>query len=229
MIDPGEFICKTKIKYGNLIVKAHRNTVGRNKNKHVEGTPQLTQYVHHRQTDWPPNRLLNGSMENAFHAIKQELADLADTHFNSAGRDGINHNPTQKEYNSLKKDHSLVIKKGDKTSCIVAKSRKGYLREGMVHLSDEKTYKRLNKDYTPEVQKYITYTLEQYRRGGLLSDYMVRQCMPKTECRTALLYYLTKTHKTPMTLRPMVRSVTENLVAFLDHYLQALYRAYQPI
>jgi len=64
----------------------------------------------------------------------------------------------------------------------VVKNRKDYIREGMVHLSDEKTYKRLNRDYTPEVQKYITYTIEQHCRGGLLSDYMVRQCMPKTEC-----------------------------------------------
>jgi len=154
MIDLCEFIRKTKIKCGKLTVKAHRNTVGRNKNKHVEGTPQLTQYVHHRQTDWPSNRLLNGSIENAFHAMRQELADLADTHFNSAGRDG-------KEYNALKRftrDHPLVFKKGDKTSCIVVKNRKDYTREGMVHLSDVKseskvkTYKRLNRDYTPEAQ-----------------------------------------------------------------------------
>ena len=54
---------------------------------------------------------------------------------------------------------------------------------------------------------------------------MVRQCLPKPECRKALLYFLTKTHKTPMTLRPIVSQVgsaIENLAAFLGHHLQPI-------
>ena len=118
-----------------------------------------------------------------------------------------------------------MFKKGDKTTCIVVKNRKEYVREGMIHLSDTKTYKRLDRHYTTDVVGYIRYTLEQYRRGGLLSDLMVRQCMLRTECRTVLLYFLTKTHKSPMTLRPVVSQVgsaTGNMASFLDHYLQPI-------
>jgi len=101
----------------------------------------------------------------------------------------------------------------------VVKNRKDYIKKGMVHFLDVKTYKRLDRDYSPDVEQHIRYTLEQNRRGGLLSD---QQYMPESECRTALLYFLTKTHKSPMTLRPIVSQVgsaTENLAAFLDHYL----------
>ena len=118
-----------------------------------------------------------------------------------------------------------MLKRGDKTSCIVVKNRKDYIKEGLAHLSDTKTYKKLDRDYTQDVVQHIEYTLQQYKRGGLLSDHMVRQCMPKSEWRTALLYFLTKTHKTPMSVRPIVSQVgsaTENLAAFLDHYLQPI-------
>ena len=168
-------------------------------------------------------------MENTFHAMRVELATLADREF----KDEKNHsyNLTRKEHNALNrfaKTSSLVFKKGDKTTCIVVKTRKDYIREGMAHLSDTRTYMRLDSDYTPEVVEHIKYTLQQYKKGGLLSDHMVRRCMPKTECRTALLYFLTKTHKSPMTLRPIVSQVgsaTGNMATFLDHYLQPIVRS----
>jgi len=99
---------------------------------------------------------------------------------------------------------------------------KNRVREGMVHLSDTKTYMRFDRDYTPDVVQYIKYTLQQ---GGLLSDHMIRQCVPKSECRTTLLYFLTKTHKSPMTLRPIISQVgsaTVNIACFLDQYLQPM-------
>ena len=74
-------------------------------------------------------------------------------------------------------------------------------------LSDTRTYMKLDRDYTPDVVEHVKYTLEQYKRGGLLSDYMVRRCMPKPECRTALLHFLTKTHKSPMMFKPIVSQV----------------------
>jgi len=48
---------------------------------------------------------------------------------------------SRKELNALKKfttDSSLIFKKGDKTTCIVVKNRKDYVREGLEHLSDDK-------------------------------------------------------------------------------------------
>ena len=99
-------------------------------------------------------------MENTFHAMCVELATLADREF----KDEKNHsyNLTRKEHNALNrfaKTSSLVFKKGDKTTCIVVKTRKDYIREGMAHLSDTRTYMRLDSDYTPDVVEHIKYTL----------------------------------------------------------------------
>ena len=232
MIDLGKFIQKVKNKCGKILVKSRRknsNSTTRRMNR-LNDTPQLTQDNQRKQTDWPSNRLFGRTMEDAFHAMRQNLADLAEREFNDNKHknDFHDHNLTRKEHLALgqfTKNCSLVFKRGDKTSCIVVKNREDYIREGMAHLSDTKTYKRLERDHTPDVAQHIRYTLEQYGRGGLLSDHMVRQCLPKSECRTALLYFLTKTHKTPMTLRPIVSQVgsaTENVAAFLDHYLQPI-------
>ena len=166
-------------------------------------------------------------MKDTFHVMRNELATLVDRDFDMDSKRPPN-NLTRNDRSALRdfpKTRSLVFKKGDKTTYIVVKHRKEYVREGMIHLSDTKTYKRLDRHYTTDVVGYIRYTLEQYRRGGLLSDHMVRQCMPRTECRIALLYFLTKTHKSPMTLRPVVSQVgsaTGNMASFLDHYLQPI-------
>jgi len=200
--------------------------------RQVPGTPQLTpsyaENCHwHKQNDWPSNRLLSIQMEDTFHAMRQELAILTDKESDKVSKKQ-SHNLTRNERTALtkfSKTSSLIFKKGDKTTCIVVKNSKDYVKEAMVHLSDAKTYRRLDRDCTPDTVEYIKYTLQQYGRGGLLSDYMVRQCMPKSEYRTALLYFLTKTHKSPMTLRPIVSQVgsaTANMASFLDHYLQPI-------
>jgi len=227
MIDMGKFIQRVKNNCGKILVKSrrkHSNSTTRKTNR-LNGTPLLTQDSQHKQTDWLSNRLFGRAIEDTFHAMRQKLANLAETNFKN-NNEKNNFNLTRKEHLALgwfTKYCSLVFKREDKTSCIVVKNRKDYVKEGMIRLSDTKTYKRLDKDYTLEVVQHIRYTLQQYSRGGLLSDHMVRQCMPKSECRTALLYFLTKTHKTPMSLRPIVSQVgsaTENVAAFLDHYLQ---------
>ena len=229
MNDLGKFIKNTKIKCGKLLVQSKRKYA--RKPKHIDGTPQMTPSYEegrhwHKQTDWPSNRLLSSQMENTFHSMRQEFASLADREFNNPEKQTFN--LTKKEQwalNRFTRTSSLVFKKGDKTTCIVVKNHRDYVREGMVHLSNTKTYKRLDRDYTPDVVEYIKYTLHQYSKGGLLSDHMVRQCMPNPECRTALLYFLTKTHKTPMTLRPIVSQVgsaTVKMATFLDQYLQPI-------
>ena len=231
MTDLGTFIRNTKIKCGKLLVQSQREQS--RKSKHISGTPSLIPSYEgdshwRKQTDWPSNRLLSSQMENNFHAMRQELAILTESEFGNSEKQTFN--LTRKEHRALERfarTSSLVFKKGDKTTCIVVKNRKDYVREGMVHLSDTKTYMRLDRDYTPDVVQYIKYTLQQYSRGGLLSGHMVRQCMPRSECRTALLYFLTKTHKSPMTLRPIVSQVgsaTVNMATFLDQYLQPMVR-----
>ena len=229
MTDLGKFIENTKIECGKLLVQSKREHV--KKPKHIEGTPRMPPSYEegrhwHKQTEWPSNRLLSSQMEDTFHVMRQELANLADREFDNSKKHPFNLSKKEQwALNEFTKTSSLVFKKGNKTTCIVVKNRKNYVREGMIHLSDTKTYMRLDRDYTADVVCYIQYTLQQFGRGGLLSDHMIRQCTPDPECRTALLYFLTKTHKTPMTLRPIVSQVNSGTVkmeTFLDQYLQPI-------
>ena len=111
-------------------------------------------------------------------------------------------------------DRELVINRADKSSCLVVKNRQDYIREGLEHLLDTNTYVKLDKDCTQAVADHITGTPETYRRGGLLSLQMVNKCKPLANPRTARLYFLTKTHKNPTSIRPIVscsKCATENL------------------
>jgi len=64
-------------------------------------------------------------MEDTFHVMRQELADLAEKKFTD--KETRVHNLSRKEHLALKlftKNCSLVFKLGDKTSYIVIKNRK---------------------------------------------------------------------------------------------------------
>ena len=182
MIDLGTFIRNTKIKCGRLLTQSKRTHT--KKSKHIDGTPSLIPHYEegarlHRQTDWPSNRLLSSQMEDTFHAMRQELSTLADR-VQRFQKTIIQ--PYQKRTNSPEQvcqdQFSGIQRRSDKTTCIVVKNRKDYVRERMTHLSDTNTYMRLDRDYTPDVVEYIRYTLRQYGKGGLLSDHMIRQCIP---------------------------------------------------
>ena len=162
-----------KIKCGKILVKSHKENKVKKPNRTFSQSSQNQDVSRQRkQTDWPSNRLMNNQMENTFHAMRNELAELANNEFDNAKPQS--HNLTRKEYNALErfsKTSSLVFKKGDKTTCTVVKTRIDYVREGMEHLSDTRTYKKLDRDYTPDVVEHINYTLHQCKRGGLLSDH----------------------------------------------------------
>jgi len=79
--------------------------------------------------------------------------------------------------------------------------------------------------YTPAVADHIKKTLQIYRRSGLPFLQMVNKYKPTVNPCTARLYLLTKTHKDPMSVRPIVSCIncaTENLSKFLDTYLQPI-------
>ena len=99
------------------------------------------------------------------------------------------------------------------------------MEEGIQHLSDENTYLSLDRDHTAEVTKFVKDTLQDLKKAGLLSPKMTNFCMPPTNVRTAIIYFLKKIHKNPMDIRTivsMVNSATANLAEFLDIYLQPI-------
>ena len=136
-------------------------------------------------------------------------------------------NLTRNERLTLKElasNHDLIINKADKGSTIVIRDRNAYVEEGIQHLSDENNYLSLDRDHTAEVTKFVKDTLQDLK-AGLLSPKMANFCMPPTNVRTAIIYFLKKIHKNPMGIRPivsMVNSAMANLVEFLDIYLQSI-------
>ena len=164
-------------------------------------------------------------LENAFEAMRMDISKLT---LDKNKSHKHNDNLTRNEKLALKQlaaNHNLVINKADKGSTIVVRHKDDYIQEGLTHLSDTKTYMRLDRDYTLDVAKLLRITLEQYKKRGLLSPRMTNYCLPPNQPRTAQLYFLKKIHKCPMGIRPIVSSVnsaTENLAEFLDYYLQPI-------
>ena len=167
------------------------------------------------------NNLGPKALEDAFEATRCELAQLKNN-------TTIKHNLTRKERITLKQlttNHNLIINRADKGSTIVVRNREDYIREGLEHLSDKNTYLELDHDMTEQVTTTIRHTLRSMKNSGLLSPNMVGFCLPPHTPRTAVIYFLKKIHKQPMSIRPIVSTVnsaTANLAEFLDHYLQPI-------
>jgi len=98
-------------------------------------------------------------LEDAFEAMRLDISKL--TLDNTKLKK--HNNLTRKERLALKEsstNHQLIINKADKGSTIVVRHRSDYIHEGLIHLSDTKTYKKLDRDYTNDVAKHLRNTLE---------------------------------------------------------------------
>jgi len=145
-------------------------------------------------------------LEDAFEAMRLDISKLPLDNTKLKKHNNL----TRKERIALKElstNHQLIINKADKGSTIVVRHRIDYIHKGLIHLSDTKTYEKLDRDYTNDVAKHLRNTLEQYKKLGLLSPRMLNYCLPPAKPRTAQLYFLKKIHKNPMGIRPIVSSV----------------------
>ena len=180
-------------------------------------------------TDTERTQLGPRVLEDALEAMKCEIAKLEGKQQQQQQHSTPEHNNlTRKERLTLKElasNHDLVINKADKGSTIVVRDRSDYVEEGIQHLSDENTYLPLDRDHTTEVTKFVSDTLQDLKKAGLLSPKMANFCMPPSNVRNAIIYFLKKIHKNPMGIRPIVSTVnsaTANLAEFLDIYLQPI-------
>ena len=119
----------------------------------------------------------------------------------------------------------MVINKADKGSTIVVQDRDSYINDGLSHLANDKVYKPLTRDITPDIKANISDKIETLYRTGMLDKEMRDFCMPPKNHRTSQLYFLKKIHKNPMGIRPIVSSVnsiTENISQYVDIWLQPI-------
>ena len=134
----------------------------------------------------------------------------------------------RKALRELKHNTDLVINKADKGSTIVVQAKADYIRDGLEHLNDPRTYKKLEGDPTKSICCGINQLLYKFYNEGTLNKSMVEFCSPPKKARLARLYFLKKIHKSPMGVRPIVSSCespTENISQFIDYWLQPIMKA----
>ena len=191
--------------------------------KHTHRRNNNSKFPRKKKQQRRPRRDFHSStdLEGVLEEIKLEISRIATM-------DKIPYNLTLKERKALwelKCNSDLVINKADKGSTIVVQDRADYIRDALEHLNDPNTYKELDGDPTNSICRGINQVLQRLHSEGLLDKSMVDFCSPPKRARLARLYFLKKTHKTPMGIRPIVSSCespTENISQFIDYWLQPI-------
>ena len=173
-----------------------------------------------RKSAYRPDPTDNQTLESVIQEIEERLSSLpyeqlgGPSNLTRAERDALD---------TLAEDNTIVINKADKANVVVVQNHDDYAREGLNHLSDTTVYLKLPHDTTMEVDLLVTNFVERWYREGLLSREMADFCLPGKSVRTARIYFLKKTHKNPMGIRPIVsgiKSPTEQLSECVDIWLQ---------
>lgn len=124
----------------------------------------------------------------------------------------------------LKTDHSIVINKADKGSSITILNKIDYIQEGLLHLNDQATYEPLEKDTTLLIQAKSNVIFRNATKRNWITQELAEACRRNPdEVKTQYMYFLTKIHKTPTQVRPIVSGrggPTEMASALLDNILQ---------
>lgn len=127
----------------------------------------------------------------------------------------------------LQKDTSLTIKKADKGSCVVIEDTDQYIKDGLSHLQDQRTYAKISEDPTEELAKATNKYVATIASKGYLNKNMEVYLTHKKpqDVRTQLMYFIKKLHKGPHEVRPIVSGIngpTERMSAFIDYFIQPL-------
>ena len=158
--------------------------------------------------------------------IQEILNDRILTHNPSKGRP---RKLTNKQYHlleELQKNNSIVIKKADKGSNIVIMDREFYVKEAMRQLTDNKFYKKCEKDLTIEHYSLVQELILEMFNKKIISE-QTYQFLSTGGKRTSIFYLLPKIHKNLLNPpgRPIVSSVdcsTERISMMMDIILQPL-------
>ena len=140
-------------------------------------------------------------------------------------------NLTKEERNAmytLKEDTSIIIKGADKGSGIIVWDREDYLKEAENQLGDSDVYQEVIGDAVSPLINVIKNHLINVKLRGDVSNETLDYFMVNNP-RLGRFYLLPKIHKRLENVpgRPVISNCgyfTENISAFVDHYLQPLSR-----
>lgn len=172
------------------------------------------------KSNFDPKQVQRGNLD-AF--IKTVRFDLASDHKIRSPKPNLTSNE-RKALRDLQQNHSIIIKKADKGSCVVIQDLLDYITECERQLSDERYYEKIPNDYTLENASKVNSLVDQMIRRGSISE-KVGKYIKAEKPRTALFYTLPKIHKNiyPPPGRPIVSAnncPTEQISALVDHILR---------
>ena len=172
-----------------------------------------------RKSSFQPKLTNNATLESVIKQMRDQL-----TYEQSQGRGNLTF-AERRALDDLSVDNQIVINKADKANAIVVQNHTDYAADGFQHLGDTAVYKELSSDTTLDVEHAVVNFVKKLYKDGLINKEMADFCLPNKLLRTARIYFLKKTHKTPMGIRPVVSGIncpTENLSQFVDVWLQPI-------
>lgn len=138
-------------------------------------------------------------------------------------------NISSEEERALKALHNnsdIVIKPADKGGAIVVWRKDLYLTEAQRQLSDNNTYRRLERDITAEHQETVSNTIKDLVTAESLPSAAINLINPSP--RTSKFYLLPKIHKVDNPGRPIVSACscpTERISLYLHETLKPMVEA----
>lgn len=162
---------------------------------------------------WPPK--LKASLTKFCSDIKNNI-------INASSRK-ISHNLSKQEAKALwklRKNKSIIFKKGDKSSGIVIMNRNDYETKITEMLNDKNVYTKTNLNDTEIVKRQADEIMQSLMSHALISEKQYRYLTNFT-VRCPLFYGIPKVHKEGIPLRPIV-SQTNGPTAMLSRYLSEL-------
>ena len=124
----------------------------------------------------------------------------------------------------LREDKDIVVLPADKGKCLVVMDTEEYIKKMEEKLSDETTYKRIEKDPTEEIKTEISAHLNKIKDEGQIDNKTFYRLFP-TKTRIPRMYGQPKIHKENNPLREIVDS-TSSVAKECDKYISKILLKY---
>ncbi|XP_071145079.1 uncharacterized protein [Mytilus edulis] len=172
-----------------------------------------------KKSSWIPKPSKCATLEHIIDKIKSDV-----THLSTATSQTFNNLSSEENeaVRLLKNRDDIIIKPADKGSAVVVIDRCDYIQEAERQLSDERFYKKLDSDPTPQFNKEITTNLKNMCEQGHIDETTFKYLKPE-KSKPGRFYLLPKIHKVNNPGRPIVSAndhPTEKISEFIDFHLR---------
>ena len=132
--------------------------------------------------------------------------------------------PEMRSLKRLRKDESIVVLPADKGKALLVMDKEEYIRKMEEKLSDETTYKRIEKDPTQEIKQELVQQLKELKDEGIIDEKLHKELSPGA-CQIPRAYGSPKVHKEGYPLREIVDS-TNSVAKNIDKYVSRIIKTY---